>query len=520
MSEYRLVSAPNGLLETNQWVHWIATVYGYDHDYLHSLDQRECYPLSESECIQHAVAKLKHAQTKGIKTIVFGDYDADGICGTTIMVLLLKAMGIPYGYYIPNRFNEGYGLNKPRIKQAYEKGYRLLISVDNGIVAYDAIDYALSLGMDVMISDHHTMGEPLDVLTVHPDLMEAQFHGLCGAGVVYEISRHFVKDQRMDMLAMVATIGDMMELTNENRRIVLHGLNQFNTHPWINMMALMDGYGPYTSTDIAFTLVPKLNALGRMETTNANQWIPYFLLEDSAMVHTTAAKINHVNQQRKTSVIQAASEGEVILNSTIEVVVSTTLSPGLIGLVASSLVSKHNKPVIVISLRDDVAKASARSVEGINLFDALSPLKHHMETFGGHAAALGFSLKKENITGLMHDLTQVAQTIKPNALVTPLLSIAPIQIDTRLMNALELLMPYDKRHPQPLFALTKPAVSSVMLLKNTYPKFITGYPFEALSFKITDVEKLMHYPWIFTLSNHIYRNKTTIQARIEDVLIV
>ena len=520
MSEYRIVHAPDGLLESEQWVNWIGSVYGYDQDYLDSLDQNECYPLSQSECIKQAVAKLKDAQAKKIKTIVFGDYDADGICGTTIMVLLLKAMGIPYGYYIPNRFNEGYGLNKKRIQQAYEKGYRLLISVDNGIVAYDAIAHALSLGMDVLISDHHTMGEPLDVLTVHPDLMEEVFHGLCGAGVVYEIARHFVKDQRMDMLAMVATIGDMMGLTNENRRIVLHGLNQFNTHPWINLMALMDGYGPYTSTDIAFTLVPKLNALGRMETTNANQWIPYFLLEDTAMVHTTAAKINQVNQARKTLVAQANNEGEVILDSTIEVVVSTTLSPGLIGLVESSLVSKHNKPVIVISLRDDLAKASARSIEGIDLYEALSPLSHHMETFGGHAAALGFSLKKENMDGFIHDLSILAQTIHPQKVVIPLFSIAPIQIDTRLMNALELLMPYDKTHPQPLFTLNKPAVNSLMLLKNTYPKFNTGYPFEALSFKITDVEKLMHHPWIFTLSNHIFRNKTTIQARIEDVLIV
>ena len=520
MSNYVIHRSPSGPLDQTEWIQWIAGVYGYTNAYIDDLTHHTCYPLSQSECIINAVKCLRKAQAEKTKTIIFGDYDADGVCGTTIMVLLLKALGIPYGYYIPNRFSEGYGLNQDRIQQAYDKGYRLLISVDNGIIAYDQIEYASKLGMEVMITDHHTMGEPLDVLTIHPDLMEPCFKGLCGAGVAYEIARHFLKDERMDILAMVATIGDMMVLENENRRIVLNGLDVFNTHPWLNLSTLMDSNGPYTAKDIAFTLVPKINALGRMENTNANQWIPYLLLEDPLQIQATAIKINQVNQLRKTSVATASDGATIVLDSTIQVVLSDTLSPGLIGLVAGSLVSKTNKPVIVISTRDDVAKASGRSIEGINLHQALLPLSGLMDTFGGHAQALGFSLKKEKLNELIHQLSLLAPSINPIDMVTPVLCVAPIQIDTTLMDALNLLEPFDKTHPQPLFTLSKPTVQSVVLLKNTYPKFETGYPFEALSFKITSVEKLMHYPWIFTLNTHTFRNKTTIQARIDDVLIV
>lgn len=520
MSNYKIHPAPSGPMDQDEWINWIGSVYGYTTAYLSDLNNSECDPISQSDCVRSAVKALRKAQAEKIKTIVFGDYDADGVCGTTIFVLLLKALGIPYGYYIPNRFFEGYGLNIDRIRQAYDKGYRLLITVDNGIIAYEAIDYARKLGMEVVITDHHTMGEPLEVLTVHPDLMEPSFNGLCGAGVAYEIARHFVSDERMDILAMVATIGDMMVLEQENRHIVLHGLTIFNTHPWHNLAVLMDGNGPYTAKDIAFTLVPKINALGRMETTNANQWIPYLLLEDPLMIQTTAVKINQVNQWRKASVASAGDDATIVVDSTIQVLVSDTLSPGLIGLVAGSLVSKAGKPVIVMSKRDEVIKASGRSIEGIDLHKALVPLSGLMETFGGHAQALGFSLKPENLNELIHQLNLVAPTIEMMPVVTPLLCVAPIQIDMNLMEALKRLEPFDKTHPQPLFTLSKPAVQSVVLLKNIYPKFNTGYPFEALSFKITSVEKLMHYPWIFTLDTHTFRNKTTIQARIEDVLIV
>ncbi|MDD6675620.1 MAG: DHH family phosphoesterase, partial [Lactimicrobium massiliense] len=257
---------------------------------------------SKAECVKAACDRLLKAKDQNEKVFVGGDYDADGICATTIMKKTLDLLGITNGYYIPDRLKEGYGLSAHTVQLAKQKGYSLIITVDNGVKAHEAIQAAHDLGMEIIITDHHTIDEEVgaDIL-VHPTLMEEQYKTLSGAGVALEISRNLIgNDEMLNSIACVAAIGDVMPLWHETRRIVKRGIHNLSQGIPASVCALFNGRGRVDETAIAFQIVPKLNAVGRMnDDSNVNTVVPFLLSENRAVIADYARQLNDVNRARQ-----------------------------------------------------------------------------------------------------------------------------------------------------------------------------------------------------------------------------
>ncbi len=562
MSNYQFINVDSSITTTNQWLDLFASHYGYRNDYMQTLQCSELYPLDMSDAMLTFVNYLNNGHDK--KIFIFGDYDCDGICATTIMHLLLNHLNIQHGYYIPNRFSEGYGLNIQRIDQAYEKGYTTIFTVDNGVVAYKAIEHAKRLGMDVLISDHHTIDQMLDVPLLHPDLMEDNFAGLCGSGLVYELSRHFMENPLLDTLAMIATIGDMMVLEKENRRIVKHGLRQLNTYGFGSIKALIERSNVIDESTIAFQVVPKINALGRLPQCNPNNLIKYLVIEDLPTAWPIAQqiiqfnqqrkdvvpKINALgrlpqcnpnnlikylviedlptawpiaqqiiqfNQQRKDLVANCVEEIQLLVNETI-VVALTDASSGIVGLIAAALVNKYNKPALVFTLDDTTYVGSGRSVSGFNFHQALVNLNFtHFVRFGGHSGALGCSIAKENFNEFIDRIKTNNINWQVSEPYTFVFNIDQNQINNALMDALISLKPFDKTHPMPLFSIDNREIIHTQLLKNVYPKLNLSNGVDVISFKIQSLAQLLQSKWIVELGENNFRGNVTIQARVFDV---
>ena len=515
MSNYQFINVDSSITTTNQWLDLFASHYGYRNDYMQTLQCSELYPLDMSDAMLTFVNYLNNGHDK--KIFIFGDYDCDGICATTIMHLLLNHLNIQHGYYIPNRFSEGYGLNIQRIDQAYEKGYTTIFTVDNGVVAYKAIEHAKRLGMDVLISDHHTIDQMLDVPLLHPDLMEDNFAGLCGSGLVYELSRHFMENPLLDTLAMIATIGDMMELEKENRRIVKHGLRQLNTYGFGSIKALIERSNVIDESTIAFQVVPKINALGRLPQCNPNNLIKYLVIEDLPTAWPIAQQIIQFNQQRKDLVANCVEEIQLLVNETI-VVALTDASSGVVGLIAAALVNKYNKPALVFTLDDTTYVGSGRSVSGFNFHQALVNLNFtHFVRFGGHSGALGCSIAKENFNEFIDRIKTNNINWQVSEPYTFVFNIDQNQINNALMDALISLKPFDKTHPMPLFSIDNREIIHTQLLKNVYPKLNLSNGVDVISFKIQSLAQLLQSKWIVELGENNFRGNVTIQARVFDV---
>ena len=247
---------------------------------------------------------LWQIKKQGRKVFVFGDYDCDGICATAIMVAVLEKMGIKAGYYIPSRINEGYGLSLDKLMLAADKGYDVLVTVDNGVAAQEALKWAREHDITTIVTDHHVITQEVDCdYLLHPDLMGPGCENLCGAAVAYMLARYLkLDDDRMKVLAMTATIGDVMEIKGLNIRIINEGLELLNTHRVPEVERLVDFNYPVDETQIGFQLVPMINSGGRMSekpVSEANLAVRYFLTSDMAEKGAISALIRNFNQQRK-----------------------------------------------------------------------------------------------------------------------------------------------------------------------------------------------------------------------------
>ena len=281
----------------------IVSSFNYTEEDLVSFFMPKEYGVYHHETFDRIKEILEQARQQDRKVFVFGDYDCDGICATALMVKCLDKLGIKNGYYIPNRFTEGYGLNLNRVMQAHEKGYDILVTVDNGVSAHEALNYARDVGMTVIVTDHHVISEEVecDVLS-HPELFETDYSYLCGTGVVYVLAQYLgLSDDWMKELAMIATIGDVMELKGFNVQLVREGLKLLNEHAVRNIGILgADIRFPCDETDVAFKIVPALNSIGRLaDRANPNQAVRFLLTEDVREMQYLAQQIRDLNEQRK-----------------------------------------------------------------------------------------------------------------------------------------------------------------------------------------------------------------------------
>ena len=434
--------------------------------------------------MDRACARILEAIDREETIVVFGDYDVDGVTATALLYQHLKGMGASVKCMLPSREGDGYGLSKNAIQSIHDKGYRLIVTVDNGISAVDEAAFAASLGVDLVITDHHLPPEalPQAVAVVDPRREDdrSPFKGLCGAGVAFKLCAALdgcTPEEMLDYcgdLAAVGTVADVMPLTGENRTLVKAGLRQLCQTDRPGFVALLDEVGlsgkPITAENISYAIAPRINAAGRMD--NAVTALQLVLCEDEERAGELAHKLNEINaarQETEQEIVRAAQEQldkePSLLEDRVILLWGRDWHPGVIGIVASRLVEKTGRPVIVVSVdANGEGKGSGRSVQGFNLHASIGSCADLLVRFGGHAMAAGLSVREENLPELRRRLNEWAARECPVLHTPPLtcdLSIHLDRITVESVRRLEQLAPYGADNPTPVFLLEKAVVEGV-----------------------------------------------------------
>lgn len=404
---------------------------------------------------------------------VFGDYDADGVTATALLYSYLETRGANVIRYIPDRLTEGYGLNIGAVEHLCEMGVKLIVTVDNGVSAIDEAVRAKELGIDLIITDHHKVGDVLPdavaVVDPHREDCPSSFKEMSGVGVAFKLACALEGDdgdiliEEYGDLVALGTIGDVVTLTGENRVMVRRGLRLINECPRPGINALMEiaGVGEkiFSASTAAFTVCPRINAAGRMG--SANKALDLLLSDDDVAAEQIAQVINEMNserQQTETSIFSNAvamiNPETGIINDKIIVVDGEGWHQGVIGIVAARITERYGRPCIVISREGDTARGSCRSIEGFSIYDAIEAVSDCLDHFGGHTLAAGLGLKSSRIEEFRHRINEyAADKPMPFALQKIDCRLLPTSISLDMLSAISLLEPFGSGNPQPCFGL-------------------------------------------------------------------
>src|SRR5690554_6260631 len=417
------------------------------------LNSKKEHPLDD--VFYQANKLIDQAIKNNQKVFVGGDYDADGICATTIMVRLLKAKGADVGFYIPDRLKEGYGLSLPIIEAAIDKGYELFIFVDNGVSLHDVLESLKSNSKVSLVIDHHTIEKEVDAsLLIHPDVLSDYYDRLCGAGLVYCLSKAAKLDEEEDLqLAMVATIGDMVPLIKFNRQLVRKGLVSINYTPMLHLSNLVKKQS-IDEEDIAFQIVPKLNAVGRLsDVANVNSVVSFFLNDDTAQVLSYIESLESINKQRKTILKKMQLTAKDLLqDEPFNFVIDESFHQGVVGILAGSLMRETKKPTLVATIKDDVIIGSLRA-ENINLFEVITQASEHVVRFGGHAKAAGIEVNINSLDAFKEKVLEVLDQTSYDQTVSEVPIFDENLIDMEGVKEFESYRPFGMNFERPVIAL-------------------------------------------------------------------
>ena len=436
---------------------------------------------------EKAVELIRKALDAGRKITVYGDYDCDGVTATAIMYSYLEAQGAEVEYYIPDR-GEGYGMNIPSLERIVSGGTELVITVDNGISAVEEARFLKEKDVDLIITDHHQPGLELPECAACIDPNRADdsspFKDLCGAGVALKLlialeeDEEFVLDTYAD-LAAVGTIGDVMPLKGENRYIVRRGLESIKNGQNAGISALLRSASrsadKLTSTDIAFSVCPRINAAGRMET--AEKALRLLLCEDDAeTAKRIAEELSSLNTKRKTEedkiladINAQIARDPLVVKQRVIVMSGEDWHHGVVGLACIRLTEKYGKPVVLISVEGDEARGSMRSVDGFSAHKMLSECSACLTKFGGHPGAGGFSLPADKIgefTKQIHAYAKEHYSKMPDVSLFADMEIEAAQLTVDNVKKLSLLEPCGERNPVPLFLMRGCTVKSKRAIKD------------------------------------------------------
>ena len=424
-----------------------------------------------------AAARIQQALSDGEKIAVFGDYDVDGITATCILVDYLQSRGADVVHYIPRRIEDGYGLSCDAIQVLYDRGVRLLITVDCGITGVEEVDFANSLGMDVVITDHHECREALPRAAAGVDPHRADcaypFKHLAGCGVALKLvlalggpDREEPLFARYCTLAAIGTVADVMQMSGENRTIVSRGLATLEHSDFIGLHALLREAGlsgkEISSVQIGFVLAPRINAAGRMGA--ADKAAELLLCTDPAAAEAMAKELCALNRERQNVEQDIYTQAEEMIDRMPErqrsalVLESSRWHQGVVGIVASRLSEKYSRPSFMIHLNGSTGKGSCRSWGGFNLFAALENCKDLLLGFGGHELAAGFTIDRDNIPAFRDRMNEYARSYcggqQPESALEIDVAIAhPAAVTLEELEALSVLEPYGSGNARPLFCL-------------------------------------------------------------------
>ncbi|MFV0395900.1 MAG: single-stranded-DNA-specific exonuclease RecJ [Coprobacillaceae bacterium] len=384
-----------------------------------------------------ALDRIQEAIENEEKICIYGDYDCDGILATTILVDTFRQLDVQVGYHIPNRTIDGYGLNVERVEQVAEKGYQLIITVDNGVKAFEAVEKANELGVDVIITDHHSFEDELPdaCAIIHTKASsEYPFKEISGGFVAYKLASALLgkHDKYLFSLAACTTISDMMPLLDENRSLVKRGLQFMKEEKFLPLELLLGNNQTYSVQSLGFIIAPKINSFGRLcEMVNPNHVVKYFLQGTEVnfvqQLATQAVKVNskrqELTQKQYLEVKKSVLEDDAFLYCH-----DIEIHEGIVGLVAGKYTREYYRPSFVMHYdeKNQVFKGSARGIQELPLTDIFEHVKDSLVTYGGHALAGGFSVTKENCVGLKEKIQEyITQTID----VMPEKKIEALRID-------------------------------------------------------------------------------------------
>lgn len=498
-----------------------------------------------------AVERITTAVENGEKICVYGDYDADGVTSTSLLYSYLRdSLGADVMFYIPTRTGEGYGMNKSAVDKIHSLGVTLIITVDNGISAREEIDYANSLGIDTVITDHHmpsgAIPKAVAVVNAHQQDDKSPFKDFSGVGVAFKLVMAIEGEyadvdsllENFSDIATLGTIGDIVPLVGENRTLVKNGLRHIQNSDRIGINAMKQESGiaekEINSSNVAFTLVPRINAGGRLGSSEKS--VNLLLTEDEDEAVTIADKLGMDNRERQSieKEILASIDEEVrrtpnIVNDKILVFAGKGWHQGVVGIAASRIKDIYDKPTIIIGIDDDgVARGSGRSVEGFSLCDAVFACSEHLTHYGGHPMAVGISLEKEKINDFRKAINAYCKDIKmPYNILHIDCKLNPNQLDLSILDCLSYIEPCGASNPSPIFGLYNMTIIATKEIGNGNHMRITlsrgqgqvpvyavyfNHNFQSCSYRNGDIVDVA-----VSLDRNIYNGQENLSVIIKDI---
>lgn len=500
-----------------------------------------------------AVDRLNDAMGRKERIMVYGDYDVDGCTAVALVYKFLQQFYSNIDYYIPNRYDEGYGVSKKGIDYAKETGVKLIIVLDCGIKAVKEIAYAKSVGIDFIICDHHVPDEemPPAVAILNPKRTDTAypFHHLCGCGVGFKFMQAFAKNNGIPFarliplldLCAVSIAADIVPVIGENRTLAFHGLKQLNQNPSVGLKAIIETCGltgkTLTMSDIVFKIGPRINASGRMQ--NGKEAVALLVEKNIHRALEKANLINGYNEQRKDIDKQMTEEANSIVerlesqkHSSSIVLYDENWKKGVIGIVASRLTEIYFRPTVVMTIIDGMATGSARSVAGFDIYDAIKSCRDLLLNFGGHTYAAGLSMIKENIPEFRRRFqAYVDEHIKPEQ-TQAILDVEEVidfkDISKKLQSDLKKFAPHGPCNPKPLFCThnvydygTSKVVGrhqehiKLELVDSNSSNVMNGIAF-GQSAEARYIKSKRSFDIVYTIEGNAYKH-SEVQLQIEDI---
>ncbi len=488
--------------------------------------------------MQKAVARVIKAISNCEKIVVVGDYDVDGVVATTIMRLLFEWLHYKVDWIIPNRFRDGYGLSRSVIDRIDAD---LIITVDNGIAAHEAARLCKARGIDLIITDHHNVGEKLPEAYAIVNQKQAEcpfpFKEICGAQIAWYFAAALAKELGREIdtkyllgLVALAIVADIMPLTGINRVMLIAGLQQLQrgSYPFVEALKERGYFKQFNSEAIAFYIAPLLNSAGRLE--DASLASDFLVSKSKAEALILLDELIALNQERKK--IEAKCTKEALLQVTQEdkvaVVVGEDWHEGVVGIVASRVAKHFKMPAVVLSQKDGICKGSGRSYGDCDLFELVSKAREHFLKFGGHKSALGLSFKRDALEEIKAILNAYANDFVDNNFVdSAILGELPFsEIDLELLELLERFEPYGEANPKPKFVTSNVEVIDINLMgeKKEHKRFLlreSGKNLIALEFHSkSEIKRGDRVRIIYTLHKNEFNNQVSINLFLEEITLL
>lgn len=505
--------------------------------------------------MEKGASRLAEAICNHQKVLIYGDYDVDGTTAVSILYTFLRSFGIDVNYYIPHRFKEGYGINPDGIKYAIDIGADLIVSVDCGITAVEEAKVAKENGIDLIICDHHTVGDeiPDAVAVLDPKRPDCNypFDGLSGAGVGYKLVQGTVSklglpktlpNQYLDLVA-ISIASDIVPIVEENRYLMRRGLGMINSEPRIGIKALLNRIkippGSVTTSTIVFSVGPRINAAGRMG--DATAAVELMISEDETKADKYATELEQINIRRRTTDSETMEQAVDMLENNFHVEEMSTMvlhhpdwHLGVIGIVASRLVDAYYRPTIMLSTVEGKIKGSARSIKGFNIYNALKKCEDLLEQFGGHEFAAGLTMEADNLDEFRQRMNTIGfQKLSDNDFLPELQIDANLnleQVGPKFWKLLSQFEPFGPGNMRPVFVSKDVCIEGVpSIVGNGHLKFKVrqnGSPvLDAIGFNMHEYLPTLRkcdasrMDVAYVLEENYWNGKRTIQMRLRDIKV-